>query len=457
MNWIEKAILQHPHFDYTKTVYVNRDTPLTIGCPIHGDVTIKTPMYFLKSKWGCPLCARENNPSTRKSGAKTLTESDIRERIKEKGYIYISHDEKYITFNCPFHGVVTQNKNNIISGKSICKKCATEKRASERVKDISSIVESRGVHFVKRDSKYYWINCDIHGEQRVSISNLYKTTYGCPKCGLSNCGNKSSKNSNIELKIKELFPSCEENVIGFFPDNREVDIYLRDLKIAIEVNGSYWHSEIYKQKNYHQKKKDECSVPLIHVWEWDIVNNFELLKRRLESLTCDKKIFARKCKVVEVSKQDKKDFLNANHIQGNCASSYDIGLEYEGNLVSIMTFGKSRFTNHDWELIRFCSNIRVVGGASKLFKHFVNNKKPIEVLSYANYDWSQKSDSVYEKMGFTLEKVTVPDYVWCNSHNHVLSRYQTQMKNEIDEMRNRGYFRVFKSGNLKYIWKNNSQ
>ena len=37
-----------------------------------------------------------------------------------------------------------------------------------------------------------------------------------------------------------------------------------------------------------------------------------------------------------------------------------------------MTFGKSRFSN-EFELLRFCNKLytNVIGGASKLFKHFL--------------------------------------------------------------------------------------
>jgi len=52
--------------------------------------------------------------------------------------------------------------------------------------------------------------------------------------------------------------------------NKEVGIYLPEYKIGIEFNGLYWHSELYKEKNYHLNKTEECEkqgVELIHIFE----------------------------------------------------------------------------------------------------------------------------------------------------------------------------------------------
>jgi hypothetical protein len=55
-----------------------------------------------------------------------------------------------------------------------------------------------------------------------------------------------------------------------------------------------------------------------------------------------------------------------------------------------MTFGKNRFKkqSNEWEMIRFCNklNTNIIGGASKLFKHFLQNhfKLSLEFLSLLN-------------------------------------------------------------------------
>ena len=89
------------------------------------------------------------------------------------------------------------------------------------------------------------------------------------------------------------------------------------------------------------------------------------------------KIYARKCKVVKLSASQAAAFFEHNHIQGNAGASVRYGLKHGENIVAAMTFGKSRFSKkHEYELIRAANtlNTTVVGGASKLFKHFIVKK-----------------------------------------------------------------------------------
>jgi hypothetical protein len=126
-----------------------------------------------------------------------------------------------------------------------------------------------------------------------------------------------------------------------------------------------------------------------------------------------------------------------------------------------MTFGEPRFDKTcDYELLRFCNkkNVSAVGGASKLFKHFIKEYEPKSVLSYSHIDKGR--GSLYEKLGFKFERITDPGYVWCKG-NDVLSRYQCQKhkllaqgfkgNSEKEIMEVRGYFRVFDCGNKVWI------
>lgn len=110
------------------------------------------------------------------------------------------------------------------------------------------------------------------------------------------------------------------------------------------------------------------------------------------------RIYARKCVVRQVEHSVAVEFLNKNHMQGVCQSKCQYGLYYNDELVSIMTFGKSRFKK-EFELLRFCnkSNVTVVGGASKLFKHFVQDHLDVkEIVSFA--DRRLSTGNLYDKL-----------------------------------------------------------
>lgn len=249
----------------------------------------------------------------------------------------------------------------------------------------------------------------------------------------------------------------------------ELDIYLPDLKLAIEFNGNYWHSEQYVSKNYHINKTNLCKekgIQLIHIFEHQWDNKQSIIK----SMLCNKlglntnKIYARKCEIKEVAAKDASNFLNENHMQGSTNSKINLGLFYEDELVSLMTFSKPRFNKTiEWELNRFCNklNTNVVGGASKLLKYFERNYQPKSLISYANLQWS--SGGIYNTLGFELSHQSEPNYWWVRG-GEILSRYACQKHklnsllsifdetlSETQNMKANNYNKLYDCGNLVFI------
>ena len=247
-------------------------------------------------------------------------------------------------------------------------------------------------------------------------------------------------------------------------DGKELDIYLPGLNLAFEFDGLYWHNEITKSSDYHVSKTNTCEskgIQLIHIFEDDWLYKSDIVKSRINGLLgLNNRIFARKCIIKEVSNNDAATFLNENHIQGSCVSKYRYGLYFNDELISIMTFGKSRFSD-EFELLRFCNklNINVVGGASRLFNHFLNNHDEIvEVISYADRCWSK--GNLYEKLGFIKDGITKPAYYYIidnkrqnrikfQKHKLVKEGFNPS-KTEHEIMLERKIYRIYDCGNIKY-------
>ena len=249
-------------------------------------------------------------------------------------------------------------------------------------------------------------------------------------------------------------------------NNSELDIYLPDFNIAIEFNGLYWHSELFKDKNYHLNKTTECKslgIKLIHVFEDDWNLRKEIVKSIiLNALNKSNiRIFARKCEIREIETKQCRDFLNKNHIQGYSNSKYKLGLFYQNELVSVMTFGL-RKTNRkkEFELIRFCNKIEhnIIGSASKLFKFFIKNYEYKNIVSYA--DISIFSGDLYEKLGFKFIHLSSPNFYWVlNGEKHHRFKFNKRKlikmgfdKNEtgLSIMKKLGAYRIFSCGQLRY-------
>ncbi len=259
----------------------------------------------------------------------------------------------------------------------------------------------------------------------------------------------------------------------------ELDIYVPDLKLAIECNGLFWHGESNgnKDKKYHLTKTLECErlgIRLIHIFEDEWIFKSDIVKSRLAGLfnKIITKIYARKCEIKQVSSKESNEFLNINHLQGIDKSLVQYGLYYNNELISIMTFGKLRIAlgcnhtnNRQWELYRFCSKLNtiVIGGAHKLLKHFIKQHNPEKIISYADRRWS--IGNLYDTIGFKLISNGTPNYWYFGKGNsykrhhrfgfskHLLSTKLKIFNNNISEWENmklNGYDRIWDCGNLKY-------
>ena len=207
-------------------------------------------------------------------------------------------------------------------------------------------------------------------------------------------------------------------------DSNEIDIYIPKYNMGIEFNGNYWHSSYNKSSSYHRDKSllaKRKNVFLFHLWEYELENNkiIQLLKSKLN--IAKQKCYARKCEIREVSKKECDEFLNEYHLQNTCrGQKIRYGLYFNNELIQIMTFGKSRYDkNYEWELLRLCTHDKYIsiGGAERLWKHFLKEQNPTNVISYC--DFSKFSGEVYERLGMKLIKLTQPQKIWVKQNKFV--------------------------------------
>lgn len=270
--------------------------------------------------------------------------------------------------------------------------------------------------------------------------------------------------SFVELEIKKFL---EENHITYINHEREVikplelDFYCPDFALGIEFNGDYWHSDKRQADTYHQEKSwiaEQKGIFVYHIWEYEWADaklRSKILSQLKNLCNKDSQVFyARQCEIKEISAPVANTFLNANHLQGADRSLIKLGIFSGEQLVGVMTFCKPRFNKHyTWELSRFCclQDTSVVGAAGKLFNYFVRKylKNNETVLSYS--DIAKGRGGLYKTLGFHLLYRTKPNYVWCKNRK-ILTRYQCQMKNEVQVMTERGYYKIYNCGNKVWVY-----
>ena len=483
--FIEKAKTIHgDKYDYSKVKYINTKTKVCIICSEHGEFW-QEPHNHLQGN-GCFQCANLLKGSTLKIGKDEFIKraNNIHNTKYDYSQVVYVNNRTSVLIKCNTHGYFKQTPEVHLLGHG-CPECAKisaiEKNTKTTEKFIAQCIEIHGDKYdyskveYKRGDIPVTIICKEHGEF------LQKPTNHLDGCGCQKC---SMLFSNYELELGDFIASIigEKNIIRndrTILNGNELDIYIPSKKIAFEFDGLYWHSEIKKpDKKYHLIKTEEClskGIQLIHIFEDEWVNKKDICKSRIINLLGEShRIFARKCSVIKVDKKISKEFFNQNHIQGNVNANFIYGLKYNDDIVAMMSFGGLRKnmgqnnTNGSFEMLRFCNKqgYNIIGGASKLFKHFIKKNNPNEIISYADRRWS--NGNLYEKIGFSYSHKSEPSYFYVINGERknrfgyrkdiLISKYGCSPNNtEHNFCFSQGWYRIYDCGTKVYKWKNPSK
>ena len=478
--FISRSIEVHgSKYVYSESVYVHSLKKLKVICPKHGEFNIK-PSNHINNKQGCPICGNESTGSKQKKQLKDLLEQ-LEKKANSCNYDFSEIDEfknnrAKVRVRCKEHGFFDRSIRDVIRSKYFgCRKC---KIADDTFTTDAFALKSSKVH----EGKYSYekaiyvkshepvtVTCPKHGD--FSISPYVHIAGGgfCPKCTkyVSSYEIELEQYIRSEIKDVNLETSCRK-----IKGTKEIDLICPGKKLAIEFDGLYWHSSLFKDRKYHLKKTNlmsDLGIRLIHIFEDEWLGKKDICKSMiLNALSASKeKIHARKCLLKKISSKESREFFEENHIQGNCHASHRYGLYYFGRLVAAMTFGKRRICvgskskKSEFELLRFCclKFTSVVGGASKLFKAFMENN-PEKITTYCDKRWG--SGKIYEILGFKRLKDTPPNYFYVRGNKRhgrfgfrkdvLVKQGHDGQKTELQIMQELGYNRIYDCGSMKFEW-----
>lgn len=345
-----------------------------------------------------------------------------------------------------------------------------EKIQAARAKSVHAVESANNCTMLKSLIKEYgqgWLSLNlprIHIGGHSYISNEYlpkiKDYEGTPVIRISR------EEKDLVSFLQSLGFSVLENTK--IPGTRlELDAYIPEKRIAFEFDGVYWHSSLFKPRNYHLEKTKLCEkngIRLVHIFEDLWLNKRNIYESIIKSILgiYDYKVYARKCIIKEITNDECFTFLDNNHLQGGINSTKRLGLFYNDELLQIVCFGRNRFKSNEIELYRMCTklNTQVVGGFSKLIKASGYN----DFISYI--DKSLYTGIGYEKSGFTSIGETPPGYFYCkigserlnriSCQKHKLSKLLKVFDTELTEEENmlaNNYYKIYDCGNIKVRYK----
>ena len=379
---------------------------------------------------------------------------------------------------CPKHGEFWQEPRHHLS-KHGCPMCGKENSDRKQSLTLNEFIEKSNqihngkysydkVNYVNAETKVCII-CPKHGEFWQVPGNHIRGK-GCPKCG--------QIMSKAEDEIMELLKGleCHQRNRDILK-GKEIDIFIPSLKLGIEYNGLFWHSEESgKDNNYHINKLIECNkqgIRLIQIFEDEWIKHREICESKLKQicgLNTNPKIYGRKCEIREITnKNEAYEFLDKNHIQGRTGFTVGLGAYYNNELVGVMTFKKEKECY--WDLNRFATDInhQCIGIGGKLFKYFIRNYGFQEIKSFADRRWTtDPTNNLYTKLGFEFDSYVPPSYWYYNPKISKIERFHkfgfrkqhlhkqyglplTMTEREMTE--SLGYTRIWDCGLIKYIYR----
>lgn len=330
-----------------------------------------------------------------------------------------------------------------------------------------------GVNILEIDGFNIKIKCDkcseVFDTPKHILYSRYKSNYIiCTKCNPLGQANRSGKEDEITKFLNEINIVHEQSNRKILK-RKELDFYLPNEKVAIEYNGLFWHNELFRDENYHLNKTNECAkigVNLLHIFEDEWLMKKDIIKSLLKNKfsKSNYKINGNDCIINEVDNDTSNVFLLENNINGITLSDIKLGLYYNLNLVSLITFSKINNTN-DWEINRFCNilNTNVIGAMKILMNFFIKNNK-INKL-FLNSDIRFFNNTSYEKIGFTKIDQTEPNYWYViNGVRHDKNKFTKDIlvkegfdpnKTEKEIMLERKIYRIYDCGNIRWEYQNN--
>lgn len=466
--------------------YQGTHTKIKIKHLVCGHEFFSSPHNFLTGR-RCPFCSNKSRSLNRR-----LKNDDFLKKVKllDSNYIplepYISSHTKikfkHLTCGTEF----LMKPNNFLNGQR-CPSCMEFIRRKKKRKTHET--------FVKEIKEKYKDEYTVLGtyktkETKILVKhNICNSTWEitphnllaghqCPQCAKT----FSASEKEVLKFLQEFYPNKIDENRKFNNKNGkrfELDIYIPALKIGIEFDGLYWHSDTKVGKRYHLDKTlffKNKDIRVIHIFEDEWKYKQDIVKSKLRHIlgySNTEKIYARKCTIQTVPSKDRAIFLNRYHIQGTDNGSIREGLYYNGELVSIMTFGKQRIslgikktTTGDFELIRFASSKNVVGAFSKLLEHCIKKFNIKHIKTFADLRYSSFDSNVYSTNGFVLSHISDPSYWYFRNnqierfHRFIFRKHEVERKfptnfdkklTEYENMKNNGYDRIWDCGNLVFV------
>lgn len=468
---------QYPAWTVIDFSVFNYSDKVEIVCPVHGKF-LQSMRNHLQGV-GCPACGKINRSTNTRKSTSYFIEKAIKVHGNKYDYSLVTpHDNSStdtVTIVCSTHGKFEQTWASHVDKKAGCKLCGISSRKMTSLTRYGVEHKSQihlSVDTIRRLNNKDWLETQHIKEKRTlediaTELNVQDTTVGRY---FQSHGIKVTR-FPVSVAEKQIGEFLESNNIQYIRNDRELlkpqelDIFIPSHNIAIEHCGLYWHSENFKGTTYHQQKMLECkkrNIRLLTIYSDEWTHSREIIQNKilhLLNMSPQQTVYARNTTAVPLTVPQKNDFFTTTHIQGSGPGSISYGLQYKGVTIAAITFIRKK--NNEYVLNRYSTNCNVVGGFSKLLSWFKSNHQWTKITTFADLRWS--GGDLYDKCGFTQDKILSPDYSYIVNGKHIhkfnfrrkfLPSKLTKFDPSLSERENceqEGLSRIWDCGKIRFV------
>lgn len=244
---------------------------------------------------------RRNKTNLEKFGAKNPFASEqVKQQIKDTlterygGYGLASDiiKNKVISTNIERYGV-----DNPWKAKSIIDDIKVNMKAKIKQFEIDNDCTERQTLIYQYGASWLSIEQELDS---IWLDNNHKFIKNYEIAKIKKLGPKFCRHALNELEvdifnyIKSIYSDEIRQNDRQILNGKELDIYLHKLKLGIEIDGDYWHSDLYKENDFHYNKSNICldiGIRLIHIQEYFWKNNTNYYKQYLKNVILNRNYY----------------------------------------------------------------------------------------------------------------------------------------------------------------------
>lgn len=185
------------------------------------------------------------------------------------------------------------------------------------------------------------IKCgDVFETQGMNIQTIF-----CRNCSKKRSSLAESDFAYIISKLSSY--EVKRNAYNIIGRRKEIDVFIPDIKLGFEYNGSYWHSSKFAMKFRHQQKVLDAidkDIHLITIFDWQWYSQRKLVENTLKRILNVEitHIDGSLCNIVSMDINDFTTFCKNNSLKQPLMCEEVFSIQFNNKVVGVI--GKTKNT-----------------------------------------------------------------------------------------------------------------